>query len=236
MFWGRHMTSKRFIKMLPISRIVVGVGFAAKLKYNSLLDTRYLRALKNKSVWIPILPIIILSVGLVLLTNCSRGGEGGAEAYGVSGTVTSSEAGLAGVTMTLSGAGTGTTLTDNSGKYAFSGLANGYYTITPAKIGYTFSPPASVLDVNGADTPGLVFTAATSTTNAGLCSDFSTVLVTANSQGSTSSFSIGTAITFQMQVTNISGQDQTRARRGAGGGLVVVIILYPTVVSGNGPA
>ena len=43
------------------------------------------------------------------------------------------------VTMTLSGAGTGTTTTDASGNYTFTSLANGTYTITPSKTGYTFS-------------------------------------------------------------------------------------------------
>ncbi|MBI5675406.1 MAG: carboxypeptidase regulatory-like domain-containing protein [Nitrospirae bacterium] len=76
--------------------------------------------------------------------------------YNVSGAVTtSSGAGLATVSMNLSGTNTNggvvniTTTTNTSGAYAFAGLLPGTYTLTPSKAGYTFTP-ASVT-VSGAD-------------------------------------------------------------------------------------
>jgi hypothetical protein len=58
---------------------------------------------------------------------------------------------LSGVTITLSGAGSATTITNTSGNYSFSGVANGSYTVTPSLTGYTFSPASSVVTVSGAN-------------------------------------------------------------------------------------
>jgi len=62
--------------------------------------------------------------------------------YAISGTVTNGSAGpgLSGVTMTLSGVGTGSTTTAGSGNYSFTNLAAGNYIVTPSAPGYTFSP------------------------------------------------------------------------------------------------
>jgi len=70
--------------------------------------------------------------------------------------------GLIGVTMTLSGASSATTTTDIYGTYQFISLANGSYTITPSKPGFTFSPASSTQTVSNADITGVRF-AATST-------------------------------------------------------------------------
>ncbi len=181
---------------------------------------------RDKDIWILVRKIIILSAGLVFLTYCSRGG---APTYGVSGTVTSSGAGLPGVIMTLSGEGTGSMLTDANGKYTFTNLAVGNYTITPAKFGYSFEPTSSVQNVDGADISDVNFTGSVATTNTGLCNDFSVTLVTTDSLGSASTFSIGTPITLQMQVTNLSDQDQTLTEEFNCGGLPFTIFD----VSGN---
>jgi len=58
----------------------------------------------------------------------------------ISGTVTGSW--VSGVTITLSGTGSGSTTTDSSGNYSFTGLAGGTYTVTPSLAGYTYSPTA----------------------------------------------------------------------------------------------
>jgi hypothetical protein len=79
--------------------------------------------------------------------------------FSISGTVTSGGFALPGVTVNLTGAATSTATTDSSGNYSFSGLANGAYTITPGKTGYTFSPPSRSVNVNGADVTGQNFTA-----------------------------------------------------------------------------
>lgn len=46
-----------------------------------------------------------------------------------------------------------------SGSYAFSGLANGTYTVTPSNTGYTLSPASTNVTINAADVPGVNFTA-----------------------------------------------------------------------------
>jgi hypothetical protein len=83
---------------------------------------------------------------------------GGGATYSISGTVTSGGGPLAGVTMTLSGAATGTTTTDSNGNYTFSNLANGNYTVTPSMTGYTFSPASRTVTISGANVTGQNFT------------------------------------------------------------------------------
>ena len=58
----------------------------------------------------------------------------------VAGRVASGGAGVAGVTVTLSGSKTGTATTDSSGNYAFSVQSEGGYTVTPSKKHYKFAP------------------------------------------------------------------------------------------------
>ena len=77
----------------------------------------------------------------------------------ISGSVSSAGSGLIGVTMTLTGASSATITTDPYNFFEFSGLANGNYTITPSKTGFTFSPTSSTQTVSGADLTGVTFTA-----------------------------------------------------------------------------
>ena len=77
----------------------------------------------------------------------------------ISGQVTTSGTGLSGVTVTLGGAGSSTTTTDANGNYAFSGLANGSYTLTAAKAGFTISPASRSVTVNEASVTGQDFAA-----------------------------------------------------------------------------
>jgi hypothetical protein len=48
--------------------------------------------------------------------------------------------GLAGVTVSYTGAASGSSLTAANGSYVIMGLADGTYTLTPAKGGYVFAP------------------------------------------------------------------------------------------------
>jgi hypothetical protein len=75
----------------------------------------------------------------------------------ISGTV--SGAVSQGVTMSLIGASSATTVTDSPGHYSFGGLANGTYEVTPALANFTFTPASRTVDVNGADVTGQDFTA-----------------------------------------------------------------------------
>ncbi len=85
--------------------------------------------------------------------------------YSISGTVTASSAGvrLQGVTITLSGPNSAAAATDASGNFSFPRLANGSYTVTPAKTGYTFSPASTTQIVKNASIAGSNFIATTTT-------------------------------------------------------------------------
>jgi hypothetical protein len=74
-----------------------------------------------------------------------------AATYSISGQVTSNGSGLSGVAVALSGASSATAITGATGNYAFTGLANGSYTVTPSKAGFTFDPASSPQTVSGAD-------------------------------------------------------------------------------------
>src|SRR6267378_6544554 len=54
------------------------------------------------------------------------------QSYSISGTI-SPAVGGSGTTVTLSGAASATTTANSSGNYAFSGLANGTYAVTPSR-------------------------------------------------------------------------------------------------------
>jgi hypothetical protein len=65
------------------------------------------------------------------------------------------------VTITLSGANTGSTVTDASGNFSFSGLVAGSYTVTPSLAGYTFSPASNtVTTISGGNVAVSNFTSA----------------------------------------------------------------------------
>ena len=83
--------------------------------------------------------------------------------YTVSGSIAPAALGV-GTTVALSqGAVTlATTTADASGNYRFTSVANGAYTVTPAKTGVTFAPPSQGVTVNGAPVTVAAF-AATST-------------------------------------------------------------------------
>jgi hypothetical protein len=80
--------------------------------------------------------------------------------YSISGTVLkANKKPFSGVTMTLSGAASGTTTTNASGNYTFTGLFNGTFTVTPQKTGYTFTPASRTISISGANVTGQNFTA-----------------------------------------------------------------------------
>jgi hypothetical protein len=61
--------------------------------------------------------------------------------------------------VTLGGAATASATADANGNYSFAGLANGTYTVTPAKPGFRFTPDNQTVTVNGANATGVNFTA-----------------------------------------------------------------------------
>jgi fibronectin type 3 domain-containing protein len=82
----------------------------------------------------------------------------GGQSFSISGTI-SPAAGGSGTTVALSGATSATTTTDSAGNYTFTGLANGTYVVTPSHTGYTFTPSAQSVTVNGANVTAVNFSA-----------------------------------------------------------------------------
>lgn len=76
------------------------------------------------------------------------------QTYIISGTVVGSGS----TTVVLSGASSATTITDSSGAFTFSGLADGNYSLTPAKTNYVFTPTSLTISINGANVTGVNFT------------------------------------------------------------------------------
>jgi hypothetical protein len=59
----------------------------------------------------------------------------------------------------LAGAAEATTTADSSGNYSFTGLANGSYTVTPSKSGFSLNPPTQSLSLSGSSAASTNFTA-----------------------------------------------------------------------------
>ncbi len=82
------------------------------------------------------------------------------ETYSISGVVsTLAGAPLSGVAMKLGGASSKTTTTNEQGRYTFSGLSNGSYTLKAGKSGYTFKPASRSVNIQGKNVTGQNFTA-----------------------------------------------------------------------------
>lgn len=71
-----------------------------------------------------------------------------ASSFTVSGRITVGDAGLSGVLLAVSGAGSGSVVSASDGTYTFQAL-NGTYLVTPVLPGYQFTPASRTLQVNG---------------------------------------------------------------------------------------
>lgn len=77
-----------------------------------------------------------------------------ATTYSISGST-----GIAGATITLSGANTGSVTTGAGGAYTISGLVPGSYTVTPSLSGFTFSPTSAAVTITTANSTANDFVA-----------------------------------------------------------------------------
>src|SRR5205823_7066772 len=87
----------------------------------------------------------------------------GAKTYSISGTISPASSG-GGTLVTLSGASNATTTAASTGKYSFSGLSSGNYTVTPSKSGFAFTPPNRTINIKNGNVTGVNFTMAAITT------------------------------------------------------------------------
>ena len=72
--------------------------------------------------------------------------------YTISGTVVDGNAvGLSGVTITLSGDASDSTVTTGDGSWSFTDMPNGTYTVTPGHTHFSFTPASSDASVAGGD-------------------------------------------------------------------------------------
>ena len=78
--------------------------------------------------------------------------------FTISGTISGPRG--AGATVNLTGASTATTTADVSGNYSFSGLVNGFYTVTPSNTGSVFTPASRTVTVNSASGGAVNFSSA----------------------------------------------------------------------------
>lgn len=96
--------------------------------------------------------LVLLALILIVVGGCGGGGGGSSSqpSHQISGTVVTADGvGVQGATVTLSGSGSGSTVTDAKGTYTFAGLADGSYTVTITKANYT--PKTAIFTVHGAD-------------------------------------------------------------------------------------
>ena len=130
---------------------------------------------RNSVAHVTVLLMLIAMVGCQGLStkqNASTSpGNPSANTFSVSGTISPAASG-SGVTVTLGGAATATTMANSSGNYSFTGLASGSYTVTASQSGFTFSPSSSPVTVSGANVTGVNFTAS-STASTGPPTTFS---------------------------------------------------------------
>jgi len=124
-----------------------GTLLASTLYYWRIVARDNLGATTNGPTW-------SFTTGVVTYSVSGRVTTGGGQGGGV---------GLSGVTINLTGAATASTTTDGIGNYTVTGLANGGYTVTPTRTGYTFTPVNRSVTISGANVTGRNFTAAVGT-------------------------------------------------------------------------
>ena len=144
--------------------------------------------------------------------------------------------GAGGIAVALSGSSNASTSTDSNGNFSFSGLANGSYVLMPSENGYTFTPNALNVTVNGANVTGQNFTSQQNTSG-GLAID-----VKVSGDGATQSTTIATPafstgapnelLLAFVETDYISGSN-TKVSSIAGGNLTWTLVQRTNVQSGS---
>lgn len=184
---------------------------------------------KTGVTFTPASQTVTITNGNITAVNFTASGQ----TWSISGNVSANGAGA---TVALSGAATASTTADTSGNYTFTGLANGTYTVTPTKSGFTFSPASQTATVNNANVSALNFTA-TSSGSTGLAID-----VNVSKDGSVASTTIatpafstksGNELLLAFIATDYLGGANTTVSSVAGGGLTWKLVQRTNVQSGT---
>ena len=105
---------------------------------------------------------VLFTCALLFAAACGSGSTagagGGADTWSITGTLQGAVAD--GVTVSLAGAATRSTVTASGGAFSFTGLGDGSYTVTPSLAGYAFTPANRAVTLQGQSQTGLSFTSA----------------------------------------------------------------------------
>jgi hypothetical protein len=145
--------------------------------------------------------------------------------WSISGNISPAADGSGSVVL-LSGTASAAATADSSGMFSFNGLANGSYTVTPGKSGYSFDPPNRQVTVNSASVSGLSFTAAASTSALAMDVKTSRDQDSASSTISSSAFTTtsGQELLLALISTDYLGGANTTVKSVSGGGLTWVLV------------
>jgi hypothetical protein len=154
--------------------------------------------------------------------------------WSISGTISPASWG-SGATVTLSGAASQNAVADAGGNYSLSQLANGSYTVTPSKNGYTFSPSSQNVTVSGANVSGINFAAVAPTNSITVDANSSKDGATASSTVTTSAFSTSSPneLLLALIATDYLGGANTTVQSVAGAGLTWVLVVRTNGQSGS---
>ena len=157
-----------------------------------------------------------------------------APTYSISGNVSGATA--SGVSIALSGAASASTTTDTSGNYSFSGLANGTYTVTPTKTGFTFTPASQAATISNANVTNVNFTSQAVVQTTNLAIDASASVLGAKSTTVTSpTFSTASAneLLLAFVAADYLGGTNTTVTGVTGGGLTWTMAVRSNGQSGT---
>src|SRR5262249_54752901 len=77
--------------------------------------------------------------------------------FSISGNISPAASG-SGATVSLSGTASAKVAADSSGNYTFTGLVAGWYTVTPSRAGFTFTPANQPVTISSSNVTGINFT------------------------------------------------------------------------------
>jgi hypothetical protein len=155
------------------------------------------------------------------------------QTWSISGSVSANGANA---TVALSGAASATATADSSGNYSFASLANGTYTVTPSKTGFTFNPTSLPVTVSNSNVTAVNFTASpTGSTGLAIDANISADGTTAKTTVSTPAFSTsaGNELLVAFVATDYLSGTNTIVNGVAGGGLTWALVKRTNVRSGT---